>query len=222
MATQLKSASKMAQLKPQLDALKQKHGKDKQAFAAAQMALYKEHGVSPMGGCLPSIIQIPIIIALYQTILAFFSDGQGLQQINTMLYIPSWHLTTPPDLNFFGINLAVKPSSFSQAGLFLLAIPIITALLQFIQSKMMAPKSIKEYPSDSAKEKQEKEKVEDSMTAMQSQMTYLMPIMVGYFAFQFPVGLALYWNTFTIMGIIQQHMISGWGSLENWIRLIKK
>ncbi|MCL5784641.1 MAG: YidC/Oxa1 family membrane protein insertase [Patescibacteria group bacterium] len=222
MATQLKSAKKMADLKPKLDALKEKHGKDKQAMAAAQMALYKEHGVNPAGGCLPALIQIPVIWALYQTIFAFFSDGQGLHQINSVLYSPSWYINSVPDLNFFGLNLAIKPSTFTQGAYLLLAIPLITALLQFMQSKMMAPKAVKEYPGDTSKEKKEKAGAEDSMSAVQSQMSYMMPLMVGYFALQFPIGLALYWNTFTILGIVQQYLISGWGGLESWIKRFQK
>lgn len=221
MQTQLKSARKMAELKPQLDALKLKHKGDKQGMAAAQMALYKEHGVNPAGGCVPALIQIPIIIALYQTILAFF-DPKGLENINKVLYIKDWHFTSVPNLDFFGLNLAAKPSDFGKIGLFLLLIPIITAVLQLVQSKMMGPeKPLKEYPTDSPKEIKEKEGVGDSMAAMQSQMMYMMPLMVGYFAFQFPIGLALYWNTFTVLGIIQQYKISGWGGLKDWIKFVK-
>lgn len=218
MATQLKSVRKMAELKPHLDALKEKHQGDKQALAAAQMSLYKENGVNPAGGCLPALIQIPVIWALYQTIFAFFPGGQGLDSINKTLYPFVGHLTSYPDLNFFGINLAAKPSEFGHLGVYLLLIPIITALLQLVQSKMMVPQPVKVNPLDSRKEKQEKESMEDSMAAVQRQMMYMMPLMVGYFAFQFPVGLAIYWNTFTVLGIIQQYFISGWGGLEGWIK----
>lgn len=222
MQTQLKSARKMAELKPQLDALKIKHKGDKQGMASAQMALYKEHGVNPAGGCIPALIQIPIIIALYQTILAFFNPN-GLENINKVLYIKDWHFISTPSLDFFGLNLATKPSEFGKIGILLLLIPVITAALQLIQSRMMVPeKPLKEYPSDSPKEKEEKKGTEDSMAAMQSQMMYMMPLMVGYFAFQFPIGLALYWNTFTILGIVQQHRISGWGGLKDWVKFAKK
>lgn len=221
MHTQLKSAKKMQELKPELDALKVKHKDDKQGLAAAQMALYKEHGINPAGGCLPALIQIPIIIALYQTIFAFF-DANNLARINQVLYIKDWSFTSPPDLSFFGINLAIKPADFGSAGILLLLIPIITALLQLVQSKMMAPeKPLKEYPTDSPKEVKEKEKTEDSMAMMQTQMMYMMPLMVGYFAFTFPVGIALYWNTFTVMGIVQQYKISGWGGFKDWIHFTK-
>lgn len=222
MAAQLKSAKKMTDLKPHLDKLKEKHKDDKQAFASAQMALYKEHGVNPAGGCFPVLVQFPVLIALYQAIFAFFSGGEGLERINKVLYVPSWQLNNTPDLYFLGINIAIKPSDFSQAGPFLLAVPILTAVLTLVQSKMMAPKPVKEYPSDSPKEKKEKASTEDSMAAIQGQMMYMMPIMIGYFAFQFPVGLALYWNTMTILGIFHQYLISGWGGLESWIKLIKR
>lgn len=214
---QLKSAKKMADLKPKLDELKKKHQGDKQGLAAAQMSLYKEHGVNPAGGCLPTLLQFPILIALYQTIFAFFSGSEGLTKINDILYFPWLNLNSAPDLNFFGLNLASKPS----VGLLIL-IPLLTAALTFIQSKMMAPKPLKNYPTDSPKEKKEKEGIEDSMMAVQSQMMYMMPVMIGYFAFQFPIGLALYWNTLTILSIIQQYFVSGWGGMENWIRVLRK
>lgn len=213
MSTQLKSAKKMSDLKPHLEELKIKHKGDKQGFAKAQMDLYKEHGINPAGGCLPTLIQLPILIALYQTIISFFNGSGGLKHINELLYIPSWKLASTPDPNFLGINIAYKPSEFGQFGFLLLLVPLITGGLTFMQSKMMTPKPVKKYPTDSPKEKKEKESSEDMMAAVQSQMTFLMPIMIGYFALQFPIGLALYWNTITIFGIIQQYFISGWGGL---------
>lgn len=221
---QIKSAKKMADLKPHLDELKKKHGDDKQAYAQAQMALYKEHGINPAAGCLPTLIQLPVVIALYQSISSLFSatsQGHGLDRINNALYFKDWHLNAPIDPNFFGINLAAKPSEFATAGVILLAVPIITAVLQFMQSKMMFPRPVKEYKSDTPKERQEKESTEEAMQAVQGQMIYLMPVMVGYFAFTFPVGLALYWNVFTILAIWQQYQISGWGGLNDWLVKLK-
>lgn len=222
MATQMKSAKKMADLRPHLEELKKKHGTDKQALASAQMALYKEHGVNPAAGCLPVLIQIPPMIAIYQVIFAFFEGDHGLSKINNVLYIPEWKLTAIPDLHFFGLNLALKPSDFMTAGYLLLLIPVLTGLLQLVQSKMMTPKPVKEYPSDSPKEKKEKESAEDTMMAVQSQMTYLMPVMIGYIAFTFPLGLALYWNTLTLIGIWQQHRISGWGGFGDLLKKLQR
>ena len=221
MGTSMKSAKKMADMRPHLEELKKKHGSDKQALAAAQMALYKEHGINPVGGCLPVLIQIPPMIAIYQVIYAFFEGDYGLNKINSMLYNPDWKLTQIPDLHFFGVNLAIKPSDSATAGLWVILIPVLTGLIQFVQSKMMAPKAVvKEYPSDSPKEKKEKESAEDTMMAVQSQMTYFMPVMIGYIAFTFPIGLALYWNTLTIIGIWQQYKIGGWGAFTDFLKMI--
>ena len=185
------------------------------------MELYKKHGVNPAGGCLPALIQIPIFIALYQAIGHVLPGvmGGNLDQLNSILYSDWLRLTAAPDANFFGVNLAIHPSDFNKYGIFLLSIPIITALLTLVQSLMTLPKkSLKVYPKDTPKEVKEKEGFEDSMAQMQTQMVYLMPLMIGYFAFTFPVGLAIYYNMFTIMGIIQQYRISGWGSLTSLIQ----
>lgn len=222
MSSQIKATKKMADLKPHLNELKQKHKDDKKALAAAQMALYKEHGVNPAGGCLPAIIQIPIFLALYQAIINILpGTGGNLNRINDLLYFPQFKLPSTIDPNFFGLNLGFKPSDFGKYGVLLLLVPVVTALLTFAQSKMTLPKPIKRYPSDSPKEAKEKEGLEESMGAVQSQMVYLMPIMIGYFAFSFPIGLAIYWNTYTIMGIIQQHRLAGWGGLESLVTRVK-
>ncbi len=216
MSSQIKATKKMADLKPHLDALKIKHKGDKQGLASSQMALYKEHGVNPAGGCLPAIIQIPIFIALYQSIINILPGAGGqIDHINSLIYFPQLKLPSTIDPNFFGLNLGIKPSEFGKFGVALLLIPLLTAVLTFIQSKMAMPKPIKTYKSDSPKEKKEKEGVEESLGQVQSQMMYMMPIMIGYFAFNFPIGLAIYWNTYTILGIIQQHRVSGWGGLSD-------
>lgn len=219
MTSQIKATKKMTDLKPHMDELKKKHQGDKQALAQAQMALYKEHGVNPAGGCLPALIQIPIFIALYQAIINLLPGmpGANLGWINSLLYAPWMHLKNFPDPNFFGLGLGIKPADFTTHGVLLLSVPLLTALLTFVQSKMTMPKVVKHYPSDSPKEEKEKQGMEDAMASVQGQMVYLMPIMIGYFAFQFPVGLAIYWNTYTILGIIQQHKLTGWGGIESLV-----
>jgi len=219
---QLKASKKMMELKPHLDQLKIKHKDNKQGMAAAQMALYKEHGVNPAGGCLPAVIQILLIYPLYQVIQAFLDPAKGLERINFFLYDKSWHLTSLPDSHFFGVNLANKPSEFAQFGVFLLLVPIVTAALQFVLSKMMAPQGVPVRKDDKPKEVKEKVKEEDMATAMQGQMLIMMPAMIGFFAFQFPIGLALYWNTISILSIYQQYLITGWGGLSEWIKKLRR
>lgn len=222
MSSQIKATKKMSDLKPHLDELKKKHKDDKKALASAQMALYKEHGVNPAGGCLPALIQIPVFIALYQSIINILPGSGGhIDQINSLLYFPQFKLPATLDPSFLGLNLGFKPSEFGSHGVYLLLVPLITALLTFVQSKMAMPVPIKHYKTDSPKEGKEKEGLEESMGQVQSQMVFMMPLMIGYFAFSFPIGLAIYWNTYTILGIIQQHRITGWGGVADFVSGIK-
>ena len=217
MGSQIKVSKKMAEIQPHLSALKEKHKEDKKALAAAQAALYKEHNINPAGGCLTSIIQIPVLYSLYSSIFTLVNNKNGLSQFNSLLFNQQWHLNKLPDTHFLGLNLAYRPSDFSHYGFFLLLVPLVTAGLQFVQSSMMVSAAkVKNYPSDSSKEKKEKETADQTMAAMQGQMRYMMPVMIGFFAFQFPIGLAVYWNTFTLMGIWQQYSISGWGGVSKW------
>lgn len=201
MAAQLRSAKKMQNLKPHLDAITAKHKGDKAKLQQAQLELYKQHGVNPAAGCLPLLIQFPVLIALYNvfyTVLQNGDLGKLTSDINTIVYAPFLKLTTL-DLTFFGINLGVKPSQWQAHGVWLLAIPVVTGLLQWYQTKLMLPAKI---------EKPAGEKKEDTAAEMQKQMAIMTPIMFGFFAYQFPLGLALYWNVFGIMGMLQQLRIN--------------
>lgn len=207
MNTQMKSAKKLAKLKPHIDELQKKHKDDKQALQQAQMALYKEHGVNPAAGCLPLLIQMPVLIALYNVFYSVFQNSDlttMIADINKILYFPQLHLSSF-DLSFFGFNLAAKPSQWQQYGWWLLAIPIITGLLQWYQTKLMMPPTEKKKESS---DKKEEKKDEDMAAEMQKQMAIISPLMFGFFAYQFPIGLALYWNLFGIFGIIQQQYIN--------------
>lgn len=224
-ASQLKSSQKMAALKPHLERIKKEHAHDKIRHQQEITNLYKEHGVNPVAGCLPLLLQIPIFIALYQVLLKIVSFGQAdfLTKINGLLYFPALHLKEIPDTNFLGFGLADKPSQWSQIGFFILMIPILTGIFQYIQSKMLIPRSAKLGQGNqkglqkAQAKKESKESMEDTMAAMQSQMTLIMPVMIAFFSYGFPVGLSLYWNTFTLIGIGQQYMISGAGELNKYL-----
>ncbi|MEX2012879.1 MAG: YidC/Oxa1 family membrane protein insertase, partial [Candidatus Levyibacteriota bacterium] len=154
------------------------------------------------------IVQIPIIWGLYSVLSRVVNIDQSsvIDQINKIVYFPALHLDKPWDTTFFGISLAQGPSSLiSSLGPVVLLVPIITGLLQFIQSKMMMP--VAEVGDKNIKKK------DDFATTFQKQSTYIFPVMIGFFSYTFPLGLSLYWNTFTIFGIIQQYQIAGWGGL---------
>ena len=210
MQAQLRSAKKMSAMKPHLDALGVKHKGDKQALQQAQMALYKEHGVNPAAGCLPLLIQMPVLIALYNVFFQVLNNGNIEKMVNDLNQVvyASWLHVQTLDLTFFGINLGLKPSAWQSAGWWLLSVPVITGLLQWYQSRLMMPAAPKPPTDAKAMAGKEEKKPADTAMEMQKQMMFIMPIMFGYFAFQFPLGLALYWNIFGLFGIIQQLRIN--------------
>lgn len=212
---QLKSAQQIAALKPHIDRIKKEHGHDKIRHQEETAKLYKEHGVNPLAGCLPAIIQIPVLLSLYNVLLKIvqFDKADFLSEINRHIYPQVPHLTAIPQTYFLGFNLAAKPDQWQQVGPYILAIPLITGALQLIQTKMMAPTKTK----DPEKEAKGEKDMEDTMAQVQSQMLYLMPAMIAFFSYGFPVGLSLYWNTFTIIGIIQQWKVAGAGSLNQYL-----
>lgn len=213
MHAQLKSARKMAQLKPHLDALSTKHKNDKQALQQAQLALYKEHGVNPAAGCLPLLIQMPVLIALYNVFYQVLNNGnlaKVVSEINQVLYLPSLKLSSL-DPTFLGVNLGIHPGQWQTHGWWLLSVPVVTAVLQWYQSKLMVPTSpaVALVPKDEEGEKKAADrKSEDTAAEMQKQMMLITPIMFGFFAFQFPLGLSLYWNIFSVFGILQQLQVN--------------
>src|SRR3989338_3453197 len=213
--SQLKSTQKMAALKPHLERIKSEHGHDKVRHQQEVTKLYKEHGVNPVASCLPRLLQIPVFIALYNVLLKIvqFTKADFLASINQKLYSGSLHLDKIPDTSFLGFNLADKPNQWGQIGVLILLVPIATGLFQLIQSKMMvqapAPKAVQKAD--------QKAGLEDSMAQMQSQMVLIMPLMIAFFSYGFPLGLSLYWNTFTIIGIAQQYMSSGAGALNKYL-----
>lgn len=226
-SAQLKSTQKMAALKPHLDRIKAEHGHDKVRHQTEVSKLYKEHNINPLAGCLPVVLQLPVFFALYNVLqkIVLLNNHDAINTINQKIYpfLSFFHIKDIPDTHFLGFDLATKPNQWAKLGglgFLILLIPILTAVFQFIQSKMMTPAATKEIAkkANPTKEKEKpKEGMEDTMAQMQGQMTFLMPAMIAFFSYNFPVGLALYWNTFTIIGIIQQYKIAGAGSLNKYL-----
>ena len=109
---QLRASKKMQELTPHLNRLKEKHKNDAKTLQAETMKLYKEFGVNPAAGCLPVIIQLPLIWALYQALYQIVKPGAAnLAQINHMLYNNSLKLTSSWDVTFFTLPLAQSPSN---------------------------------------------------------------------------------------------------------------
>ena len=212
--SQLKASRKMQELAPHISNLKDRHKGDNTRIQQETMRLYKEHGVNPASGCLSAIVQMAIIaFGLYPAFTKVISlePAKAMAEINSnILYSPALWLNKPWDTSFFGIPLAQNPSQLLVTmPLVVIAIPLITAALQFIQSKMMFSK-----PEENGKlVKAAPAKKDDFASVFQTQSLYIFPVMIGFFSYTFPVGLSLYWNTFTIFGIIQQYHVSGFGDL---------
>jgi len=226
-ASQLRTSQKMQKITPHLNKLKEKHKSDAKMLQQETMRLYKEHGVNPAAGCVPLLIQFPIIIALYQVLNRVVNTKPSMlvSEINKVLYIPALRLHGTMDQNFFGLPLGNTPEHLiAKLGIAILLIPVITVLLQFIQSKMMFGGNADNRPAGSDSKPiagKEKKKEDDFASAMQSQSLYILPLFIGFTSFKFPLGLSLYWNTFTIFGIIQQYRMQGWGGLQEWIDKIR-
>jgi len=227
-ASQLKASMKMQKIAPLLSMLKKKHKGDSKKIQEETMRLYKEHGVNPAAGCLPVLIQMPIIWALYSVLQQVVGDKPlVVAEINKVIYFGFLKLQNIWDPSFFGLSLGAIPSkimSFNNifsAGSLILLVPILTGVFQFILSKMMIPakNSVAVLEKDiEAKASVDKKDAGDFASAFQTQSMFIFPVMIGFFSFGFPIGLSLYWNTFTVFGIIQQYKIMGLGGLSEWIK----
>lgn len=215
MLPSLRSAEKMKELQPQLKKLQERWKDDKQKLAKAQMDFYKEKGINPASGCLPQIIRLLLLIALYnvfQRVMNAQSAGD-FSSIRDLVY----SFVNIPDnfalnLKFSYLDL-VKPdviriNNIPLPGVFLL----LAAVTQFISGKMMLPKEPNsKHQASNNKLKQKDSKTEnnkeDMMAAMQSQSLYMMPLMTVVFGYSFPSALVLYWLTMSLVMMGQQMLL---------------
>lgn len=209
--SQIKGTTAMQDMQksPEFLKLKKKYKDDKQKLQQAQMELYKEKGINPLGSCLPTLIQFPIIIGLYRAvIMALAVTPTQMLELNTHAYpfinisklvmIDNqflWmDLSQPERLSIFGIDL------FGIGGIPVLA--IIVVITTFLQTRLMTPPS---QPGEQGAQ----------MTQM---MNLYMPLLMGYLAFSFAAGLALYFVTSNLATI---GSYAAMGRL-NWDNLIPK
>jgi YidC/Oxa1 family membrane protein insertase len=187
--SQIRSSKAMQDLQPKIAELQKKFGKDRQKLAQEQMKLYKESGVKPAGCAITLIIQMPVWIALYQSImLALAVAPEGLLNLSRFLY--------PWDVVFASIplNRMFLTMDLSQPN-FILA--ILVGVTMWIQQKMSTTAS------------------SDPRQAQQNQlMLWMMPMMFALLALSFPSGLSLYWVTSSVARIVLQYRVTGWGGLR--------
>jgi YidC/Oxa1 family membrane protein insertase len=215
---QLTSTRQMQLIQPEVKELQRKYKGDRVKQQAATQEYYRQRGINPAGGCLPIILQFGLLIPMYSVI------SQGLTN-----YDPSamWHIfgfnlfpgivcPTAPEFNSAGhvINACLNPVTAGQfpwglpepettgwyiAGFGIAGLAIISSLLQVVASRMTLPAA--------------DPKNDDPNVKVQRQMAYFLPLISILYGGVLPAGLFIYWITATIIQIIQQYLILGWGSM---------
>ncbi|RAI99439.1 YidC/Oxa1 family membrane protein insertase [Chitinophaga skermanii] len=120
------SAAKMKVLKPEIDALRAKFGDDQQGFGMEQMKLFRSAGVNPLGGCLPALLQLPILVAMY----SFFPSSIELRQES---FLWATDLSTYDSIYNFGFNV---PFYGNHISLFTILMTITSLILAFYNRGM--------------------------------------------------------------------------------------
>ncbi len=183
----IRSQKALQEIQPELNKLKEKYKNNRQEQAKAMMGLYKTKKINPASGCLPILIQLPILLALYWAFL------NGLKSpISESLY-SFVNFSNHINPMFLGLlNLSQKS----------LGLAILAGVLQYWQTKaaMSAKKS-------SVAAKEEKGDAPDFSSMMNKQMLYMMPVITVFVAASLPSALALYWLTSTGFTIIQQYFV---------------
>ncbi|MDO8484716.1 MAG: YidC/Oxa1 family membrane protein insertase [Candidatus Limnocylindrales bacterium] len=215
---QLTSQRRMQLLQPEIKEIQRRYKGDQMKARLAQQELFKERGVSPFAGCLPLILQMPLLFIMYSVIQNGLTNQDPRAMLNAFgVQLVNLECTNAPNgvleatkpcidtvIPILG-NLDVsQPSTFLSVGLggFVLGLSvlaIISAFLQLIQSRMMLPVT---KPSD-----------DDPNTKIQRQTMLFLPLISVVYGGFLPAGLFIYWITATIFSIVQQYLIVGWGGM---------
>lgn len=190
-AKQMKTTQATQQIQSQLEALKKKYGNDKEKINQETVKLYQEAGISPTGCLGPMLIQFPIWIGMYQSILHIVGGNPSqLFALGKHIYpiFPQLSQLVPFESRFLWVNLAAPDPIF--------ILPILVVITMWAQQKMTVS------PSTDPQQKQ-----------MNQSMQVMMPLMFGFFMYTAPAGVALYFVISNITSMIQQYYTTGWGDL---------
>jgi YidC/Oxa1 family membrane protein insertase len=204
MASQIKGSTKMQEMQNSKEWLEiqKKFKDDKEKLAQEQMKYYKEIGYNPLSSCLPSLIQIPLIFGLYQSITrAMAASPIQLLTLTRTVYsfIPVGNLV-PLNSKFLWMNLG-QPERIYLFGYAIPLLAIIVAITTYVQSKVTMPATTN--PNDQG-------------AMMGKMMALYMPLLLGYFALTFASGLSVYFITGNLIGIAQYALLGK----VNWKALI--
>jgi YidC/Oxa1 family membrane protein insertase len=207
---QLKSTKATQAIQPLIADVRKKYKDQREQYQAMQ-AIYKEYGVNPAAGCLPLLVQLPVLYGLFFALNFVFNAAKHpaseLATINNFIYPFLPKLTAPPSvlMPWFGGPINLAQTNASQ-GIILL--PILAGLATFLQLRMSQPRT--------------RSGAKDAMTQQMAIMQYIMPVITIFFSWQFAAGLALYWTTTSIFSMVQQYFVTGWGSLAVMPEFLQK
>lgn len=180
MLKQQQAARKQQELRPKIMEIQKKYKDDPQKLMEEQRKL----GINPLGGCLPSLVQLPLMIGLYQAIIrALASTPLQLLELPRDIYrwIPSFSSLIPLKSQFLWLDLALPDP--------LLIMPILVVATSWFYQKLITPPAL-----------------DAQAEAMNKQMMIMMPLMMGFFALQYASGLAIYFLITNLIGILQYYL----------------
>lgn len=185
---QIESQAKLQALQPKIKDLQERTKQNKEQQTKQLMELYKEHGTNPFSGCLPLIVQLIFLIAIYRVLMNISSNGLSIDA--TQLYS---FVNNPGNINQFFIHLVdlTKPS---------VIIAALAAIAQYFQTKMLMDNQPKPQTNISTDQP-------DMAQMMSKQMLYLGPFLTLFIGIKFPAGLSLYWLVGTLFMLVQQIVI---------------
>ena len=189
---QLRQTRGMSTLQPKIRELQQKHGKDRQRISQETMRLYREHGISPLGCLGPMAIQFPILIGLFYALSQTLpTSPENLADLSQKLYswLPIVNRVVPVDGSFLWMNLAVPDRTP--------ILPVLVGGSTWVQQKMSMVQT-----------------TDPRQQSTNTMMLWMFPLMLAFFTFQFPSGLAVYWFGSNLIGVAIQYKITGWGGLR--------
>ena len=201
MQKQMVSMREMQKIQPLMKAVQDKYKNDKERLNKELMALYKEHKVNPMSGCLPLLIQMPILILLFQVLRKFEYLDSADKIAGGFLWIPRQVQIIVEGVPKIVAGLAAPDQLIQLPGSGIFGIqylgimPFLVGGSMYIQQKMTSTDGTTGKDGGSAQQ-------------TQKMMTIMMPLMIGFMSFSLPSGLTLYWFTSTLLGIGQQYLIN--------------
>jgi len=183
-AKALRSQKELANLQPEIEKVREQYKNDPQKQSQEIMALYRMRKISPLSGCLPILIQFPILIGLYN----IFRSGLKIENFKWLYGF----ISKPAflNINFLHFLDLSKPEK--------IFLPILAGVTQFLLAWLSQP----------AKRPEGEKKPADFSAMMSKQMLFFFPILIVFVSMSLPAALALYWIVTNIFMIIQQIMIN--------------